>query len=39
MRRVESQINESGFPPIGHWFAWSVVRILVREAEATLGAG
>ncbi|MES2440003.1 MAG: serine/threonine-protein kinase [Verrucomicrobiota bacterium] len=36
MQRVESQINESGFPPIGNWFAWSVVRILVREAEATL---
>jgi eukaryotic-like serine/threonine-protein kinase len=34
MHRVESQIDESGFPPIGHWFAWSVVRILVREAEA-----
>ena len=37
LKRVESQIDESGFPPIGHWFAWSVVRILVREAEALLG--
>ncbi|MEO5913579.1 MAG: protein kinase [Luteolibacter sp.] len=33
---VESRIDESGVPPIGTWFAWSVVRILVREAEATL---
>jgi tetratricopeptide (TPR) repeat protein len=35
--RVESQIDESGFPPIGNWFAWSVVRILAREAEAMIG--
>ncbi|MBB5353606.1 hypothetical protein HNR46_003867 [Haloferula luteola] len=34
---VESQIDESGFPPIGTWFAWSVVRILVREAEGMMG--
>ncbi len=37
LHRVESQIDESGFPPIGTWFSWSVVRILAREAEATLG--
>jgi tetratricopeptide (TPR) repeat protein len=35
--RVDSLIDESGFPPIGTWFAWSVVRILTREAEATIG--
>jgi hypothetical protein len=33
---VESQITDAGFPPIGTWFSWSVVRILLREAE-TLG--
>jgi serine/threonine protein kinase len=33
IQRVESQIDESGFPPIGNWFAWSVVRILIREAD------
>jgi serine/threonine protein kinase len=37
LHRVESQIDESGFPPIGTWFAWSVTRILTREAEAMLG--
>ena len=35
-QRVESLIDESGSPPIGTWFAWSVVRILIREAEVTL---
>jgi eukaryotic-like serine/threonine-protein kinase len=35
--RVESQIDESGFPPIGNWFAWSVTRILIREAEGMIG--
>ena len=38
LHRVESQIDDTGFPPIGNWFAWSVVRILKREAEATLAA-
>ena len=38
VQRVESLIDEAGFPPIGTWFSWSVVRILVGEAEATLGA-
>ncbi len=37
LHRVDSQITDSGFPPIGYWFAWSVVRILEREAQATLG--
>ena len=37
VERVDSLIDEAGFPPIGTWFSWSVVRILVREAEATLG--
>ncbi|WP_052573377.1 serine/threonine-protein kinase [Haloferula sp. BvORR071] len=37
LHRVESQIGESGFPSIGNWFAWSVVRILIREAEAMMG--
>ena len=37
MRRVESRIDESGFPPIGTWFAWAVVRVLAREAAETLG--
>jgi hypothetical protein len=37
LQRVESLIDEAGFPPIGTWFSWAVVRILVREAEATLG--
>jgi serine/threonine protein kinase len=35
MQRVESLIDESGSPPFGTWFAWSVVRILIREADAT----
>lgn len=35
-QRVESRIDESGLPPFGTWFAWSVVRILIREAESTL---
>ena len=34
MKRVESQIDESGFPPIGTWFSWAIVRILAREAES-----
>lgn len=34
---VESQINEAGFPPIGTWFSWAVVRILLREAEQMRG--
>jgi tetratricopeptide (TPR) repeat protein len=38
IQRVEAQIDESGFPPIGNWFAWSVVRILTREAEAMIGS-
>ncbi|MEK7950776.1 serine/threonine protein kinase [Luteolibacter soli] len=37
LQRVESQIDDSGFPPIGTWFAWAVVRILVREADAMIG--
>ncbi len=37
LHRVESQIDESGFPPIGYWFAWSVVRVLIREADVVLG--
>ncbi len=37
MHRVESQIDGSGFPPIGTWFAWSVVRVLAREADAMMG--
>ncbi|RYD49211.1 MAG: serine/threonine protein kinase, partial [Verrucomicrobiaceae bacterium] len=34
MKRVESQIDESGFPPIGTWFSWAIVRILAREADS-----
>lgn len=37
LHRVESQIDEAGFPPIGTWFSWSVVRLLIRETEAVLG--
>ncbi|GAA5483003.1 serine/threonine protein kinase [Haloferula sargassicola] len=37
LRRVESQVDESGFPSIGTWFSWSVLRVLLREAEATTG--
>jgi len=34
IKRVESQIDESGFPPIGTWFSWAIVRILAREADS-----
>ena len=35
LARVEAQADDAGFPPIGTWFAWSVARILIREADAT----
>ena len=37
LARVESLIDEGGFPPIGTWFSWAMVRILEREASAMLG--
>ncbi|MCW1885247.1 serine/threonine protein kinase [Luteolibacter flavescens] len=37
LARVESLIDEAGFPPIGTWFSWAMVRILEREAAAMTG--
>ena len=34
--RIDSQTDESGAPPSGTWFAWAVVRILAREADAMI---
>lgn len=34
---VESQISDSGFPPIGNWFAWALNRVLAKEAVALIG--